>query len=44
MEKPWLSKEIIDTINNRIDELDPALRELSLKIHGTIAYPYPYHS
>lgn len=30
----WLSKEIIGTLNKRIDELSPELRELSLKIHG----------
>lgn len=31
---PWLSEEIIKSIDNRIDELSPWLRELSLKIHG----------
>ncbi|CAG7847005.1 Peptidase M20 domain-containing protein 2 AltName: Full=Aminoacylase-1-like protein 2 [Serendipita indica DSM 11827] len=31
--RPWLDEKIIATINERIEELDPALRELSLKIH-----------
>ncbi|KAG8807180.1 hypothetical protein FRC18_005688 [Serendipita sp. 400] len=30
----FVDQEIVETINNRIDELSPALRELSLKIHG----------
>jgi hypothetical protein len=30
----WLSDEIIKSINNRIAELSPLLRDLSLKIHG----------
>ncbi|KAG9054594.1 hypothetical protein FS842_004695, partial [Serendipita sp. 407] len=29
----FVDQEIVETINNRIDELSPALRELSLKIH-----------
>lgn len=32
---PWLGEDIKRTIDECIDELDPALRELSLKIHGT---------
>jgi len=31
---PWLGEEIIQTINTRVDELSPQLRELSLDIHG----------
>ncbi|PVF97124.1 hypothetical protein CPB86DRAFT_466426 [Serendipita vermifera] len=29
----WLSKDIVNTINSRIDELSSVLRELSLQIH-----------
>jgi hypothetical protein len=32
---PWLGEDIKRTIDECIDDLDPALRELSLKIHGT---------
>lgn len=32
-ETSWLSDEIMKTLNTRINELSPALRELSLKIH-----------
>jgi hypothetical protein len=32
---PWLGEDIKQTIDGCIDELSPALRELSLKIHGT---------
>jgi hypothetical protein len=35
-----LSPKIIQTIEEKVDELDDELRELSLKIHGTPARLY----
>lgn len=41
----WLSKDIVNTINARIDELSSALRELSLKIHGKVEFSLdPLHT